>query len=252
MATLGRNSDTPMTSAWYTATLVSSELASSNVKKLVFSVPEWPGHKAGQHVDIRLTSEGGYVAERSYSIANAPGGTLVELGVELLENGEVSPYLWHIEPGAQIELRGPIGGHFIWDTDTSGPLVLVAGGAGLVPLMSMLRLHAREEKPGREIVLIISMRSIDKLLYAKEIESIAANDTHVRVVVTLTETVPEGWNGYSRRIDPAMFETELSSVQGKSPDIYVCGPTKFVEAAASILIKLGYESGSIRTERFGG
>ncbi|MDE1875064.1 MAG: oxidoreductase [Patescibacteria group bacterium] len=244
---------------WRRATVVSTTKAASNVMAIRFAVEGWRedgGHKPGQHVDVRLTSADGYMAERSYSIANPfPGDDFdVELGVELLENGEVSPYLWQLQPGEAIEMRGPIGGHFIWGTDMPDPLVLVAGGSGMVPLMSMLRLHESSAAKGadREVVFIISLRTIDKLLYADELAEISRRDARVRIAIALTESVPDGWTGYSRRIDAQMFEKEVGRLKGSMPDIYICGPTRFVEAAANLLVGLGFNTHSIRTERFGG
>lgn len=238
---------------WREARVTAIGQVASNVMGIRFAVEGWPGHRPGQHVDVRLTAPDGYMAERSYSIANEPDGTgEVELGVELLENGEVSPYLWKLKPGDSIELRGPIGGHFIWDISMPDPLVLIAGGSGMVPLMAMIREHARRERGnGREVVFLGSFRSIDRLLYADELKSIAAGDRGVRQAVTLTDSIPQGWSGYARRIDRDMLEAELGGLRGRMPDIYVCGPTRFVEAAAKILVDMGFNSHSIRTERFG-
>ncbi|TAK57690.1 oxidoreductase, partial [Patescibacteria group bacterium] len=152
-------------STWLIGTLVSSKMVAENVKSLTFEVPKWPGHKAGQHCDIRLTAEDGYQAQRSYSIANAPetGSTKVEFGVQILENGEVSPYLWNMTPGDKIEIKGPLGGHFVWSTEMPGPLVLIAGGSGIVPLMAMLREHVNRRENGteakRDVVLLVSART---------------------------------------------------------------------------------------------
>ncbi len=242
-------------STWLIATVVRTFDVAVNVKGLVFDVPGWQGYSAGQHVDVRLTSADGYVAERSYSIANAPqeGSNIVELGVELMPDGEVSPYLWQLKVGDKIELRGPVGGHFVWDTSMTGPLVLIAGGSGMVPLMSMLRLAVLSGTAhDRDIVFIISLRTLDRLLYATEIESIRAKYPRIKVVITLTENAPTGWSGYSRRIDIDMFKGELGGLMVNSVSVYVCGPTKFVEAAAGILIDTGFPAEAIKTERFGG
>lgn len=239
--------------SWVESTLVDSAKAASNVMKLRYHVPMWPGHLAGQHVDVRLTSSDGYIAERSYSIANPPGdGDVIELGVELLEDGEVSPYLWAQKPGDKIEIRGPIGGHFIWKGESDAPLVLVAGGAGMVPLMSMLRHEVRNENKDRVIIFIISIRTIDRLLYEKELEMVKVEYPNVKIVVTLTESIPDDWKGYSRRVDHDMFESELSGIKSAHPEIFVCGPTKFVEAAAKILLEMSFDRETIKTERFGG
>ncbi len=243
-----------MNNKWLAARVMKTSDVASNVKGITFDVSGWPGHRAGQHVDVRLTSPEKYVAERSYSIANAPGDdTLVELGVELMPDGEVSPYLWQLKPGDEIELRGPIGGHFVWDISIDSPLLLIAGGSGMVPLMCMLRLHANHIATSkREVVFMISLRTIDRLLYKEELEAIQSLDKSLKVVITLTDSAPSGWMGYTRRIDEEMFETELGSMKEKMPAIYVCGPTKFVEAAAGHLLRLGFNSHTIKTERFGG
>lgn len=242
---------------WLESTLIDSSQVASNVMKLRFKIPNWPGHASGQHVDVRLTSTDGYSAERSYSIANpfidsAVERDVVELGVELLENGEVSPYLWTLKPGDKIEIRGPIGGHFVWNADTVNPLVLIAGGSGMVPLMSMLRLNVEKRDKTRPIVFIISLRTVDRLLYADELQRIQTEYPNVRVAVTLTEAIPQGWQGYSRRIDAEMFTAEIGPVLMKEPRIYICGPTKFVEAAAKMLLDMGINRDLIKTERFGG
>jgi ferredoxin-NADP reductase len=241
-------------STWLEATVVNTFNVASNVKGLVFDVPGWLGHKAGQHVDVRLTAPDGYMAERSYSIANAPGqGNLVELGVELMANGEVSPYLWQLKAGDKIELRGPIGGHFVWESSMKEPLILVGGGSGMVPLMSMIR-HAvaMDSMAEREVVFIISLRTIDKLLYAGELREIEAKYPHIKVIVTVTESASEDWKGYTRRIDTEMFTEVLADFKGKTVAAYICGPTKFVEVAAGLLTATGFSTEVIKTERFGG
>ncbi len=241
------------TGAWLESTLIDSYQVASNVMKLRFKVSGWPGHIPGQHVDVRLTAPNGYMAERSYSVANPPGeGEVVELGVELLENGEVSPYLWMLKPGDTIEIRGPIGGHFVWNANTARPLVLIAGGSGMVPLMCMLRLNVLKADTSRTIIFIISLRTIDRLLYAEELRKIQSEFPRVNIVITLTEQVPQDWQGYSRRIDGEMFKAEIGAVALNEPDVFVCGPTKFVEAAARLLLDMGIDRNYIKTERFGG
>jgi ferredoxin-NADP reductase len=240
--------------AWTESTLISSFQAASNVIGLMFKVPGWPGHLPGQHVDVRLTAPDGYMAERSYSIANAPqSGDEIELGVELLENGEVSPYLWTLKPGEKIEIRGPIGGHFIWQAAMPGPLVLIAGGSGMVPLMCMLRHHViADAHKARPVIFIISLRTIDRLLYAKELEELSRAHANIKIVITLTESTPLDWKGYARRIDGKMFSDEIGIYLSQMPEVFICGPTKFVEAAAKEMIALGSSTHLIKTERFGG
>ena len=216
------------------------------VRTLVLDVPGWPGHRAGQHVDVRLTAEDGYQAERSYSIASAPGDAPA-LTVERLQDGEVSPYLVdEVVPGDRFELRGPIGGYFVWDPDGSpDPLLLVAGGSGIAPLMAMLRQRAEvgSEVPAR---LLYSSRTLEDVIYRDELDQLGAE-----VALTLTRQQPPGWTGYARRVDVEMLR-EVSFPPEQSPRVFVCGPTSFVEAVADALVALGHRPGRIRTERFGG
>ncbi|HEY4510486.1 MAG TPA: FAD-binding oxidoreductase [Candidatus Paceibacterota bacterium] len=240
---------------WKVATLKESHMVAANVKSLTFTLSQWEGHMAGQHYDIRLTSPSGYQAERSYSAASAPEDEgIVEFGIQLLENGEVSPYLFELKAGEQIELRGPIGGHFIWDVKMPGPLVLIGGGSGMVPLVSMLRHHLkhREDVGQRDIVFLISARTIDHILYREELEKFSKNDSRLKIIRTLTDVQPKGWQGYSRRIDKEMLKETVGSLMGAMPMVYVCGPTPFVESVANNLLETGFNSHEIRTERFGG
>jgi ferredoxin-NADP reductase len=216
---------------------------------LVLDVPGWPGHHAGQHVDVRLTAEDGYQAQRSYSIASAPEQPELALTVERLDDGEVSPYLVEVvRAGDRFELRGPIGGWFTWDAPQGGPLLLIAGGSGLVPLMAMLR-HRQLAGSDAEARLLLSTRSPGDVLYARELEAIAA-EPGVTVVHTYTRSRPEGWTGFARRVDRAMLE-EVSWPSADRPQAFVCGPTAFVEAVADGLVALGHDPDRIRTERFG-
>jgi ferredoxin-NADP reductase len=216
------------------------------VRTLVLDVPGWPGHRAGQHVDVRLTAEDGYQAERSYSIASAPGDPPA-LTVERLEDGEVSPYLVdEVIAGDRFELRGPIGGYFVWDADGSpDPILLVAGGSGIAPLMAMLRHRAEvgSDVPAR---LLYSSRTLEDVIYREELGRLGAE-----VTLTLTREQPPGWTGYARRVDAELLR-EVSFPPEQSPRVYVCGPTSFVEAVADALVALGHRPGRIRTERFGG
>jgi ferredoxin-NADP reductase len=220
------------------------------VSSLVLEVPAWPGHLAGQHVDVRLTAEDGYQAQRSYSIASAPEDPRIVLTVERLDDGEVSPYLvGEVRPGDKIELRGPIGGYFVWTGGDERPLLLVAGGSGIVPLMAMVRHHAAASSD-TNVRLLYSSRSLEELIYRDELASLAAVVTRLQVFHTLTRSHPADWEGYSRRIDGEML-AEVAWPRKDSPAVFVCGPTAFVETAAGLLLESGYEATWIKTERFG-
>ena len=223
----------------------------ARAKSLVLNVPDWPGHRAGQHVDVRLTAPDGYQAERSYSIASAPeDGDQVALTVERIEDGEVSPYLDdELAEGDQLELRGPIGGYFVWSADMGGPLLLVAGGSGICPLMAMLRHRAARQShvPTR---LLYSSRSLDDVIYRKELDSLAGRADGLEVFHTLTRSQPAGWSGYSRRIDRDML-AEVAFASAQDPLWMVCGPTPLVEAVATTLVELGHAPERVKTERFG-
>jgi len=232
---------------WQLAELVEVVAETPHVKTIVFDVPGWPGHRAGQHVDVRLTAEDGYQAERSYSIASASDGTRVALTVQRLEDGEVSPYLTdELRPGDKIELRGPIGGYFVWEPSEGGPLMLVAGGSGIVPLMAMIRTRAAADDD-TETRLLYSTRSQDDAIYRDELERLSGNG--LTVVHTLTDSQPPGWTSYARRVDAGML-AEVTPAPAE-PRFYVCGPTPFVEAVAESLVRLGHDTQAIKTERFG-
>jgi ferredoxin-NADP reductase len=231
---------------WLAAEVTEAVTETPRVRTLVLDAPGWAGHRAGQHVDVRLTAEDGYQAERSYSIASAPGKPLA-LTVERLDDGEVSPYLVDVVvPGDRFELRGPIGGYFVWEPDDAPePLFLVAGGSGIVPLMAMLRVR----RAGGATVpakLLYSARTIADVIYRDELADIGAD-----VVQTLTREQPPGWQGYSRRVDFELLR-EVAYPPEAHPRVFVCGPTRFVEAVAEGLVALGHRPGRIRTERFGG
>ena len=215
------------------------------VRSIVLDPPEWGGHLAGQHVDVRLTAEDGYQAQRSYSIASAPEDDHLVLTVERLDDGEVSPYLVdELRPGDELELRGPIGGYFVWGAATGGPLLLVAGGSGVVPFRSMLR-HRAAAGSSVAARLLYSSRSLDEVIYRDEWEALG-----VDVRLTLTREQPEGWTGYARRIDADLL-AEVAWPPEERPLGYVCGPTAFVEVAAGALVGLGHDPARIKTERFG-
>ena len=210
-------------------------------------MPGWAGHVAGQHLDVRLTAEDGYQAERSYSIASAPGEPLA-LTVERLEDGEVSPYLVdEARKGDSFEVRGPIGGYFVWEPADPAPVLLVAGGSGVVPLMAMARARAREQSSA-PMRLLFSSRTLEDVIYREELEALAGDG--FEVVHTLTREQPPGWSGYSRRVDDELLR-EVAWPAEDEPQVFVCGSTRFVDAAADGLVHLGYDPRSIRTERFG-
>jgi ferredoxin-NADP reductase len=221
------------------------------VKTLVLDVPGWPGHLAGQHVDVRLTALDGYQAQRSYSIASAPDNAdHVALTVERVPDGEVSPYLLdELQRGDQLELRGPIGGHFVWDVDMRGPLLLVAGGSGIAPLMAMIR-HRAARSSNVPVRLLFSSRSLEDVIYKPELDRLAARADGLEVLHTLTRSRPSGWTGYARRIDADML-AEVGFPPEQRPLCMVCGPTEMVEAVATALVEVGHQADRIKTERFG-
>jgi ferredoxin-NADP reductase len=235
---------------WRVAEVLELRTETSQTKTIVFDVAGWPGHRAGQHVDIRLTAEDGYQAERSYSIASAADHSRVELTVERLEDGEVSPYLTEeLRPGDEIELRGPVGGYFVWDPNAKGPVLLVAGGSGVVPLMAMARQRALDAS-AIPTKMLYSARTWDDVIYRDELADLAARGDGLEVVYTLTRVQPPGWTGYGRRVDREML-AEVSPSTADLAVAYVCGPTPFVEAVASAMVELGHEPVRIKTERFG-
>ena len=218
------------------------------VKAIVFDVPSWPGHRAGQHVDVRLTADDGYQAQRSYSIGSAPDGTRIELTVERLADAEVSRYLTdELRPGDQIELHGPVGGYFVWEPSQGGPLLLVGAGSGVVPLMAMIRVRAQAGSAA-DTRLLFSSRSWDDVIYRDELARL--EDGALRVVHTLTRSRPRGWRGYARRVDAEML-AEVGPSPAARPHVYVCGPTTFVEAVAAALVQIGHDPQRVKTERFG-
>ena len=235
---------------WRRAKVRQVIVETSRVKSLLLEVAGWQGHLPGQHVDIRLTGEDGYQAQRSYSIASPPEDEFVTLTVERVENGEVSPYLVEeLRSGDQFELRGPIGGYFVWTTAMGGPLCLIAGGSGIAPLMAMLR-HRDRQNSRAPAVLLYSSRSLEDVIYRKELDAVASRDPNLRVVSTLTRKQPEGWAGYGRRIDKSML-ADACCPPDRNPRIYVCGPTPFVEDVSRFLVELGHDALTIKTERFG-
>jgi ferredoxin-NADP reductase len=236
--------------AWQLGEVTELVRETPRVGTLHLQVPEWPGHLAGQHVDVRLTAEDGYQAQRSYSIASAPEEPRVGITVERLEDGEVSPYLvGELKVGDKLELRGPIGGYFVWRSGDARPLLLIAGGSGVVPLMAMLRHRALvgDRSPAR---LLYSSRSYEEIIYRTELERLGAAGDGLTVAHTLTRERPAGWKGYTRRIDREMM-SEVAWPKEQSPLVFVCGPTSFVESASGLLVDFGYDPSWIKTERFG-
>jgi ferredoxin-NADP reductase len=236
---------------WQSASAVMFREETPSVRSITFNVRAWTHHLAGQHVDIRLTAENGYQAQRSYSIASPAGDdTRIELTVERLDNGEVSPFLTQeLAVGDSIELRGPIGGYFTWEPHRSAPLMLIGGGSGVVPLMSMLRTRykARDRVPAR---LLYSSRTVEDIIDRQELDRLVANEDGFSLIHTITRGAPVGWQGERRRVDKDMLAAYVFSAAAE-PRIFVCGPTSFVETVADQLVALGHDEASIKTERFG-
>lgn len=235
---------------WQNGTVTTIVTESARTRTIALDVPGWRGHRGGQHVDVRLTADDGYQAQRSYSIASGPSDAQIEITVERLDDGEVSPYLVdEVRPGDQLELRGPVGGYFVWQDSPGGPLLLVAGGSGIVPFRSMLR-HHRSIHSTVSVRLLYSVRTPADLIYGEELMRVATSD-EIDVSLTYTRVQPPGWNGYGRRIDREMV-METGWPPDAGPLTFICGPTAFVEAAAGMLVDLGHDPTRIRTERFGG
>ena len=235
---------------WAIAEVIDRIDETPRVQSLTFDVPDWPGHLPGQHIDVRLTAEDGYQAQRSYSIATPADGTRLTLTVERLEDGEVSTYLTGVlEIGDRIELRGPIGGYFVWEPSRGGPLGLIGGGSGVAPLMAMLRARvaAGSDAPVR---MLCSWRTADDVIYADELAAIARDADGVSITHTLTRSAPDDWAGRRGRFDHAALSRLAWSAEVE-PLTYVCGPTGFVEAVASVLVELGHDPRRVLTERFG-
>ena len=236
--------------SWLPATVAAEVAETARVRTLVLDVHGWTGHRAGQHVDVRLTAEDGYQAQRSYSIGSAPEDDRVALTVERLEDGEVSPYLVDdVRVGDRFELRGPIGGYFVWEAGDGGPLLLVAGGSGVVPLMAMIR-HRAAVGSSLPTRLLYSSRMLEDVIYREELDRLSFRTSGLEGFHTLTREQPPGWGGYARRIDADMLQ-DVAWPAMEEALAFVCGPTRLVESVASALVDVGYDPGRVRTERFG-
>jgi ferredoxin-NADP reductase len=236
---------------WQIASVKNIKPETERVKSFTLTLPMWMRHRAGQHYDIRLTAEDGYQAQRSYSIASEPEREgEVDLTVERINDGEVSTYMHDVlDAGDRIEARGPIGGYFVWEATMDEPLMLIAGGSGVVPLMSMIR-HRAAAGAKNPTSLLYSSRSFEDIIYYNELENLRSANHGVQVFHTLTRSQPPDWKGYARRIDQEMLK-EVAQPLGRSVQVFICGPTLLVEAAANTLVKIGVSSNQIRTERFG-
>ena len=235
--------------SWQIAEVAESIEETPQVRSLVLNAPDWLGHRAGQHVDVRLTAEDGYQAVRSYSIASAPADGRLVITVERLADGEVSPYLVdELRAGDKLELRGPIGGYFVWDAAVRGPLLLVGGGSGIVPLMAILRERVATGSD-TAVHLLASWRTSGDIIYAAELERLGAL-AGIEIAHTLTRETPAGWKGRLGRIDQAML-AELAWPADSEGLAFTCGPTGLVESVAASLVALGHAPERIKTERFG-
>lgn len=237
---------------WQLATVETITPETPRVKTFTLRLPRWTPHRAGQHYTVRLTAPDGYQAQRSYSVASPPEQTgQIALTVELIAEGEVSGYLFEgVQPGDQLEVRGPIGGYFVWEaTPQAGPLLLVAGGSGVVPLMAMLR-HRQRAGVHNPTVLLYSVRTPEDVIYQTELNAMAAQDASFMLLLSYTRQAPPAWAGYQRRLDLALLQEVLGRF-ASPPQCFVCGPAGLVEAAANALVALGQPAESIRTERFG-
>jgi ferredoxin-NADP reductase len=235
---------------WQVGEVAETVAETPRVRTLLVDLPEWRGHRAGQHLDVRLTAEDGYQAVRSYSIASPPEERRVALTMERLDDGEVSPYLVdEVRAGDRLEFRGPVGGYFVWEVSLGGPLFLVAGGSGIVPLMAMIR-HREAKESDVPVKVLYSARSPEEVIYRQELGRLAAADRGIEVIYTFTRSRPPDWSGYARRVDSSLL-AEVSWPLDATPLSYVCGPTQFVETVAGALLGLGHRAERIKTERFG-
>jgi ferredoxin-NADP reductase len=236
---------------WQGSKIISIRTETPQTKSFTLALPQWMTHQPGQHYDVRLTAPDGYQTERSYSIASPPEQTgEIELTVERIADGEVSPYLHDVVvPGDQLEVRGPVGGYFVWNVTLGGPLMLIGGGSGVVPLMAMLR-HRAAQKSTIPTRLLYSSRTLEDVIYKSELDGLAQSDRALEIMYAFTRQAPAGWTGYRRRIDADMLR-EVMGALGDSARTYVCGPTLLVESVANSLVQMGRSPQLIRTERFG-
>ena len=236
---------------WQIGSITNIKPETANVKTFTLKLPSWMRHRAGQHYDIRLTAEDGYQTQRSYSIASEPEREgEVDITVQRLDDGEVSSYLHDVViVGDRVEVRGPIGGYFVWEANMADPLLLIAGGSGVVPLMAMLR-HRAAARANNPTALLYSSRSFEDVIYYNELDVLSKANGGPQVFHTLTRSQPMDWKGYTRRIDESMLK-EVAGPLGSSAQAFICGPTLMVESAANALVKIGINSNHIRTERFG-
>jgi ferredoxin-NADP reductase len=242
-----------MNTTWQIGTLIKKEMAAHNIVALTFSLPQWLPFLSGQYFDIELRSADGYRALRSYSIASAPEEKgSIQFGIEIIPNGEVSTYLARLEIGQQIEMRGPIGEHFVWHCGIEKPLILIGGGSGMVPLMSMLRHHLNnlEKSKPEEIIVMVSARTINHVLWREELEQAAKRDSRIKITITLTQETPPQWQGFNRRIDKDILSTTIEHLYKKPVATYVCGSTSFVGSLSRMLLEMGFDFYDIKTERF--
>lgn len=236
---------------WQLATITEIKQETARAKSFTLTLPQWMPHRAGQHYDLRLTDQDGYQVERSYSIASEPERAgQVDLTIEKIDDGEVSPYMHDVVVvGDRVEVRGPIGGYFVWDSILREPLLLIGGGSGIVPLMSMLR-HRAAAKASVRAHLLYSSRALEDVIYYDELQALRAKMDGLEIFHTLTRLHPENWNGYTRRIDAAMLN-EVAAPLGKNARVFICGPTALVENAANVLVQIGIPASQVKTERFG-
>ncbi len=233
---------------WHAGVVVATSFETSTARSIILDVPGWGGNLAGQHADVRLTAADGYQAVRSYSLASAGQGDRVQLAIDRLTTGEVSPYLVdELRPGDEVELRGPLGNWFVWTPAHGGPVQLIGGGSGIVPLMAMIRAHGAA-KSGAKFRLLYSLRSVDDAFFRSELELPTAN---LDVTWLYTREPPANWGRPAGRVTAADLTRSAFSANDQ-PQVFVCGPTAFVETVASALVELGHRAERVKTERFGG
>lgn len=238
-------------SVWKTGTIVAVHAETASARVLEIEVPDWPGNSAGQHLDLRLTADDGYTATRSYSLATSGPGTRIQLAVDELPDGEVSPYLVEVAAvGDQVEIRGPLGGWFVWSPEDPAPVQLIGGGSGIVPLMAMIRAHQAVGSPV-EFRLLYSVRTPEDAIFSDELQRLDSENPNLTIRWVYTRKAPDGWPGSTGRVTNEVL-VEATLPAEVHPTVFVCGPTGFVEAVADILVALGHDPAVVKTERFGG